>query len=282
MNPVFDGQKAFDLLEDQVAIGPRYPGSKGQIICRDWIVDICNNYADTIIIQEFQAYRPDNKTTAASYNIIARFAPKMKKRVMLSTHWDTRPISDMDMLHYNTPVPGANDGASGTAVLLEMLRHIKNMDLNVGVDLIFWDAEDMGIAGDGAYFCQGSEFYAYNPILPKAQKGILIDMIGDHDLLLPIEGNSMKYAPQLVEEIYKIGRELGYSHIYQQKIGPEMFDDHIPLNTIANIPTIDLIDFSYKYQGHNLWHTPRDLPKYCSPQSLKAIGDVLIFWLNKQ
>lgn len=282
VSPFFNAHKAFVLLEDQVAMGPRYPGSPGQLICRDWIIDLCNENADTVIVQEFQAYRPDNKTYVQSYNIIARFAPKLENRVMLSTHWDTRPISDMDVLNYNTPVPGANDGASGTAVLLEILRHIENMDLNVGLDLAFWDAEDMGIARSGAYFCQGSEFFAYNPILPKAKKGVLIDMIGDYDLSLPIEANSMKYAPELVQEIYTIAQKLGYGHIYKQKIGPEIFDDHIPLNTIAKIPTIDLIDFSYEYQGRNLWHTPKDLPKYCSPQSLKAIGDVLIFWLKSQ
>ena len=282
VKPAFNEYKAFDLLVSQVDFGPRYPGSPGQITCRDWIIDLCDDYADTVIIQEFQAYRPDNKTFTKAYNIIARFSPEKQTRVMLSAHWDTRPISDMDRPNYSTPVPGANDGASGTAVLLELLRHVKNLGMESGLDLIFWDAEDMGIAGNGAYFCQGSEFYSYNPVLPKAQKGILIDMIGDHALSLPIEVNSMKYAPQLVQEVYAIGQALGYSHIYQQRMGIELFDDHVPLNTIAKIPTIDLIDFSYTYQGKNLWHTPKDLPRYCSPNSLKAVGDVLLLWLSQQ
>ncbi len=280
--PAFDSYKAFSYLEKQVKIGPRFPGSEGQIICRDWLIDLCREHADTVIIQEFQAYRPDNKTYVKAYNVIARFAPAKQQRVMLSTHWDTRPISDMDRFHYSTPVPGANDGASGTAVLLELLRHVRKLSMQKGVDVVFWDAEDMGISGNGAYFCQGSEFYAYNPVLPKPEKGILIDMIGDHDLKISIEANSMKYAPELINEVYFLGHSLGYKHIYKKKVGLEIFDDHVPLNLIAKIPTIDLIDFSYTYQGKNLWHTPRDLPKFCSPQSLKAVGDVLLCWLSAQ
>ena len=114
----FDAFRAFSYLEKQVDFGPRIPGSPGQIICRDWLVEQSLMYADTVVIQQYKAYRPDNKTTVDAFNIIARFSPENSKRVMLSTHWDTRPISDKDFVYYNTPVPGANDGASGTAVLL--------------------------------------------------------------------------------------------------------------------------------------------------------------------
>ena len=108
-NLPFDAYRAFSYLEKQVNFGPRIPGSPGQIICRDWLIEKSKAYADTVIVQQYKAYRPDNKTTVDAYNIIARFNPENSKRVMLSTHWDTRPISDQDFVYYNTPVPGAND-----------------------------------------------------------------------------------------------------------------------------------------------------------------------------
>ena len=135
---------------------------------------------------------------------------------MLSAHWDTRPISDMDFFNPKTPVPGANDGASGVAVLVEIMRHIKDLGLNVGLDIVFWDAEDMGLAGSGEYFCQGSEYYANNTIKPVPQKGILIDMIGDADLKLPVEAHSMAYAPELVNEVWDIARLLGYGQNFPE------------------------------------------------------------------
>ncbi len=278
----FDAYRAFSYLEKQVNFGPRVPGSPGQLVCRDWLIEESEATADTVIVQQFKAYRPDNNTTVDAYNIIARFNPENTKRVMLSTHWDTRPISDKDFVYYNTPVPGANDGASGTAVLLELMKHIENINPNLGIDIVFWDAEDMGIAGNGKYFCQGAEYYAENPLLPLPEKGILIDMIGDSDLKLPIEANSMKYAPELVNEVWDIAKKLGYGHIFQKQVGPEVYDDHVPLNIKAGIPTIDIIDFHYHYKGKNIWHTPRDLPSHCSPQSLKYIGDVLGIWLSAQ
>lgn len=278
----FDSNKAFDYLIEQVNMGPRYPGSEGHAICRDWLIEKSKAYADTVIVQEFTAYRPDKGQDVTAWNIIARFSPENKQRVMLSAHWDTRPISDMDLLNYNTPVPGANDGASGTAVLIELMKTIKTLGLKEGVDIIFWDAEDMGIARSGKYFCQGSEFYSKNIILPKPRKGILIDMIGDADLVLPVEANSMAYAPDLVNEVWGIAARLGYGHVFQKLIGMEIFDDHAPLNTIAGIPTIDIIDFDYRYKGRNIWHTPRDLPAHCSPQSLHYVGHVLLEWLLSQ
>ncbi|MEA2076822.1 MAG: M28 family peptidase [Candidatus Marinimicrobia bacterium] len=279
---VFNAHRAFTYLEKQVEMGPRFPGSQGQIVCRDWLIEKSKFHADTVIVQEFKAYRPDNRQMVDAFNVIARFSPEKSKRVMLSTHWDTRPISDKDFVYYNTPVPGANDGASGTAVLIEIMDQLSKMDLEFGVDIVFWDAEDMGIAGSGEYFCQGSEYYSLNPILPLPQKGILIDMIGDADLLLPVEVNSMKYAPELVNEIWDIAAELGYGQIFQKILGYDVYDDHVPLSTKAGIPTIDIIDFNYRHNGKNIWHTPRDLPAYCSPQSLQVIGDVLLVWLSRQ
>lgn len=278
----FDEYRAFSFLERQLAFGPRVPGTAEHLQCRDWIVEYCKTYADTVIIQAFRAYRPVTADTIDAWNIIARFHPGTAERVMFSTHWDTRPFADLDPYFPDKPVPGANDGASGTAVLIEMLQHIRDYKGEKGVDLAFWDAEDMGIAGSGAYFCQGSEYYARNPITPLPKEGILIDMIGDADLEIPAEQNSLRYAPELVGEIWDLAQRMGYATVFLRKAGPEVFDDHVPLNLIAGIPTIDIIDFDYRSGGRNLWHTVSDLPAYCSPNSLKAIGDILLNWLKKR
>jgi glutaminyl-peptide cyclotransferase len=275
----FDAGRAFLFLETQVAIGPRVPGTDAHRECRDRIIAECKAYADTVIIQAFDAYRPFTRDTVRAWNIIARYDPGKGKGVMLSTHWDTRPFADLDPLFPEKPVPGANDGASGTAVLLELLPHIRAFSGGRQIDVVFWDAEDMGIAGTGAYFCQGSEHYAKNPLLPLPAEGILIDMIGDADLEILIEKNSLKYAPNLVNKVWDLARELGYGDVFKRKTGPEVFDDHVPLNEIASIPTINLIDFHYKSYGRNLWHTVSDLPAYCSPGSLKIIGDLLLNYL---
>ncbi|MDZ7796305.1 MAG: M28 family peptidase [Candidatus Marinimicrobia bacterium] len=206
----------------------------------------------------------------------------LKKRTHYSQHALEHPFADLDPLYPDQPVPGANDGASGTAVLLEMINHIDQFPNDPAVDIIFWDAEDMGISGTGAYFCQGSEYYSKNLFEPVAEKGILIDMIGDQDLQVPIEINSMKYAPDLVLEIWDIAYNLAYQHVFPKRTGYEIHDDHIPLNQIAGIPTIVLIDFDYTHRGRNLWHTTHDLPSYCSPGSLQIIADVLITWLLRQ
>lgn len=278
----FDGFRAFSYLEKQVAIGARIPGTQEHRLCRDWIISHCKQYADTVIVQSFEAYRPASADTVRAWNIIARFHPRIPERVMISTHWDTRPFADLDPLYPGKPVPGANDGASGTAVLIELLPHISGYMGSAGLDIVFWDAEDMGIAGSVAYFCQGSEHYAANLLKPVPGKGILIDMIGDADLEIPIEQNSLHNAADLVEEVWELARKMGYGSVFKRKVGPEVFDDHVPLNEIAGIPTIDIIDFNYRNNGRNLWHTTRDLPAYCSPYSLKIIGDLLLNWLIKQ
>lgn len=273
----FDGDHAFYYLQKQLEFGPRIPGSTGNAACRDWIIDLCNESADTVICQNYNAYDPFSGDTVKACNIIARFDPKKTKRFMLSTHWDTRPVADHDPVKFTDPVPGANDGASGTAVLLELLPFLATLD--AAVDVVFWDAEDMGLRG-GEYFCQGSEYYAQHPVSPVPQQGILIDMIGDADLLLPIEQNSLLFAPKLAMSVWNLAKDLGYGDIFQRKMGPNMFDDHVPLNQIG-IKTIDIIDFDYKCQGQNAWHTVNDLPGCCSPQSLEVIGTVLAEWMSR-
>jgi Zn-dependent M28 family amino/carboxypeptidase len=194
---------------------------------------------------------------------------------MLSAHWDTRPVADMDELRANRgkPILGANDGASGVAALLEIARVLYKQRPEKTIVFAFWDGEDLG------EFCHGSTYFAKHSREAewkrfRAKQGILLDMIGDADLELTRDLTSIEYAPQLWDEFHAAAAEIGKSEYFN---GPAMpvIDDHVPLNK-AGIPTIDLIDFDYPY-----WHTVEDTPDKCSPASLKVIGDCVLHFIRR-
>jgi len=206
-------------------------------------------------------------------NIIASFNkyPKGNRRILLCAHWDTRPFADKDPDEKNraTPIAGANDGASGVAVLLELAKILKANVPAVGVDLILFDGEDYGESGDLENFCLGAREFARNKGEYNPEYGILLDMIGDKDLRIPIEENSQVYAPDIVERIWKRAKKLKLD-VFEDEIGSSIFDDHVVLNR-AGIRTVDIIDFDYEY-----WHTVEDTPDKCSPESLYYIGTLLV------
>ncbi len=268
--PEFNANSAFEYLKKQVSFGPRVPNSKAHEDCKNFLVNELSKYADAVNLQEFtHSYLGKNfKLT----NIISSFNLNSGFRILLCAHWDSRPYSDEEREASKRikPVPGANDGASGVAVLLEIARILKNSPPPIGVDIIFFDGEDLGISGDLDNFCIGSKYFArnkspnYNP-----QFGILLDMIGDKDLQIFKEENSMKYAPDVVNYVWSIASELGISE-FKEAIKYNIYDDHIPLNE-AGIRTINIIDFDYPY-----WHTIEDTPDKCSPQSLEKVGKVVL------
>jgi Zn-dependent M28 family amino/carboxypeptidase len=268
--PNFNADSAFWFLEKQVSFGPRVPNSKSHEECKNFLYSEISKYADAVKLQEFtHSYLGKSfKLT----NIIASFNLNSGFRVLLCAHWDSRPYADEEKEASKRiqPVPGANDGASGVAVLLEIARILKNNPPPIGVDIIFFDGEDLGISGDLENFCIGSKYFAKNKqanYLP--QFGILLDMVGDKDLQIFKEENSMKYAPDVVNYVWSIARELGISE-FKDQIKHNVYDDHIPLNEVG-IRTIDIIDFDYPY-----WHTVEDTPDKCSPQSLEKVGRVLL------
>ncbi len=277
--PVFDGETAFDYLLKQTNFGPRNPGSKGHNNCKNWLINFAKKNSDEVVLQEFIGYDPKTKDKIPMTNIIARFDPKNTERIMLSAHWDTRPWADMGNYKRNEPISGANDGASGIAVLLHIMELLNEKDLDFGVDIVLWDGEDLGRPNHTYEFCQGSRYYSSNIILPKPQEGILIDMIGDAELEVFFEGNSMEANPDLMINIWNIASKLNYGNYFKKKYGPIIYDDHVPLSYIAEIPTIDIIDFKYPNKNINYWHTHDDTADKCSPKSLQIIGDVLIYWL---
>ncbi|HPR17852.1 MAG TPA: M28 family peptidase [Candidatus Cloacimonadota bacterium] len=268
--PNFDQQKAFQFLEKQCDLGPRYPGSEEIALCRNLIIDQLEKSGVTPQEQHFSAVTSDS--VMQGINIIASFYPQMSRRILLGAHYDTRPWADEepDLALHSQPILGANDGASGVAVLLEIASLLaQKSPSQYGVDLVFFDLEDMGSEGNNESWCLGSAYFAshYEGSLPE--KAIVIDMIGDNHLQIDMEYISYHNSPQLVNEVWNAARELGFTQ-FHTKITKRIYDDHVPLIT-AGFNTIDIIDFDYPY-----WHTLQDTPDKCSPASLQVVGQTLL------
>lgn len=269
--PSFGAVRAFGFLEAQCDFGPRIPGSEGSRKCIDFMVQQLENAGATVQQQPFIFSNPLTGEQVMAANVIGSFG-NQSNRIVLCAHFDTRPYADEDPdpAKRKMPVPGANDGASGVAVLLEMAEQFKNHPPPAGVDMVFFDAEDSGIEGNNLSWCQGSRYFAKNPIVPHfPEYAVLLDMIGDRDLQIPIEGYSNRYAPQLVQKIWSRAEALGLTPFVRQTTG-YVVDDHLELMK-AGIPAVDLIDFDYPY-----WHTVEDLPKHCSAESLAVTGRLLL------
>jgi glutaminyl-peptide cyclotransferase len=262
----FDADRAYADLKKQVDFGPRVPNTDGHDKCRDWLIAELNKSLGNAKRQDFDYQLPD-KTLHMS-NLLAQVNPDAKKQVMLCAHWDTRPTADMeiDPKKQKQPIPGANDGASGVAVLLELARVFAAKKPDVGVQIVLWDGEDYGPQVNHMFL--GAKHYAKDPAVPRPDYAILIDMIGDKDLGIPREQNSQNVAPEVNDKVWKAAAALGITQ-FQDKVGQPIEDDHIPLQE-AGWKAIDLIDFDY-----GPWHTLDDTPDKCSPASLKAVGDVL-------
>ena len=277
--PYFDGYRAFELLEKQVDLGPRFPGSPGHTALVSLLTDYLKPRAHELKIQRTSQSHPYQKGRLLITNILARFNPQARKHVLLLAHYDSREIADQDPDPGNRskPIPGANDGASGVAVLLLLADIFAGEVPPIGVDLLFVDAEDMGRSGDLENFCLGTKAFLpeMNELLGglRPQYAVLVDMVGDAELTLPIEYHSWRDARKLVQRIWNLAEELGYDQ-FRFEIGPAIYDDHVPLLE-AGIPAVDIIDFDYPNTEKNYWHTLEDTPDKCSPESLEAVGTVL-------
>jgi len=265
--PAFDAQRAFADLQKQVSFGPRVPGTKGHLQCRDWLMAELEKYADRVELQTFT--RMVNGKSLRMYNIFAIFNENANKRIMLCAHWDTRPTADeeLDPANRKKPILGANDGASGVAVLLELARQFKVKRPQVGIIIALWDGEDYG--PDINNMLMGSRYFAKNMGKLRPTYGILLDMVGDKDLQIYKEANSVYAAPELVERVWRKAGELGYRKYFPDSVKYTIIDDHVPLIE-AGVPFIVLIDFDYPY-----WHTLQDTVDKCSPDSLRIVGEVV-------
>ncbi|UCB51798.1 MAG: M28 family peptidase [Candidatus Zixiibacteriota bacterium] len=269
--PQFDGQRAFANLLNQCRFGPRNPGSVGHREAREYFLDKLSEQTSFVKVQDFVHLDREEGVELKLSNIIASFNPEKAKRMLLCAHWDTRPFADHDpdTALWAEPILGANDGASGVAVLLEIARIISHNEPLLGVDIVLFDGEDGGNAGDLEGFCLGSKHFARVKGDYQPEFGILLDMIGDKDLALYKEAYSATNAKELTDSVWSRAREMGLL-CFRDSVKYAVYDDHVPLLG-AGIRVISLIDFDYPY-----WHTTSDTPDKCSPESLQKIGDLLV------
>jgi len=268
----FSGEKAYDHVLAQCNLGPRPPGSQAHEKCVSYIVSCLKSYGVKVVLQNF-TYIDREKGPIPMVNIIGVLGKEGGKILIIGAHYDTRPRADNEKTpeNRNKPILGANDGASGVAVLLELARIFSGKELNIELRLIFFDGEDWGIRLD-EYFI-GSTYYVKH--LPPEEKDkiicmILLDMIGDSDLQIYMEGLSTDYAREYVDLVWNIAEQLGYSKYFIKRVKYTIYDDHYPFLK-ANIPAIDIIDFDYKY-----WHTLEDTPDKVSPKSLEIVGKTIL------
>ncbi len=271
--PSFDGVGAFEDVERQVAFGPRIPGTEGHARQLEWMSTTLRELADTLVLDTFDQ-RTSGGETLRLTNVLARFRPDHPDRLLFLTHWDTRPRSDqaVDPAERELPVPGANDGASGTAVLLGLAALLAETEPPIGVDLLFVDGEDYG-PGTQDMFFGSRRFAASDSPARNPRYAVLLDMVGDRDASFPIEGYSAEFAPQVAQRVWTVAAQLGYGRSFPNRVTGRIQDDHVPLNQ-AGIPTVDVIDFEYG-PDNLLWHTPRDTPDQVSVETLRMVGELV-------
>jgi len=267
--PPFDEKRAFADLATQVGFGPRVPGTPAHDRCRDWMVAQFKAAGAAPSVQAFT-----DTVYGRSYafsNVRARFGPAGGTWIVIGAHWDTRPFADQDpdSTKRDTPIPGANDGASGVAVLLELARGFAVSPPPVGVELVCFDGEDLGKASDPGGFCRGSRYYAKALAHPLPSLAIVLDMVGDKDLDLYYEQNSQQAAPNLVERLWSGAARVGAKgFIAQPRFS--VYDDHTPFLE-AGVPGIDVIDFDYP-----AWHTTHDDLDHVAAGSLGQVGRTVL------
>ena len=265
---VFDAQRAFEILKKQCEFGPRPPGSPAHRETQNYLFTELKKYANNAALQPHQ-YKA-NGVTLQLNNILAEFGPESSgETLLLAAHWDTRPFADRDPKpeNQNTPILGANDGASGVAVLLEIARVLKQKPPPRRVIIVLFDGEDYGRSIENMFI--GSRFFAQNLGRWRPDYGILLDMVGDKDLSIPIERYSWDANPEFTELIWNRAAALGLAP-FQQRLGAAILDDHVPLIKVG-IPMVNIIDFTYPY-----WHTIEDTVDKCSPKSLEVVATLVI------
>jgi glutaminyl-peptide cyclotransferase len=286
----FNGERAYKHLNAICAIGPRVAGSKGMQEQQELVARHFESLGANVQLQEFDVRHPETGALTRLANLIAEFHPDRKERILLCAHYDTRPYpdEDPDPKKRRDPFIGANDGASGVALLMELGTHLKDFPGALGVDVVLFDAEELVYERRRDQYFIGSNHFARNYVTdPPAHKyrcGVLLDMVGDKELQIYQEKNSYynKAVAPMMRDIWATAARLGVSEFIARR-QHEVQDDHLPLNNVAKIPTCDIIDFDYPRPGRvNYWHTTNDVPENCSALSLAKVGWVLHEWLKQQ
>ena len=282
--PAFDADSAYDYVSAQVAFGPRVTGSEAHKACGDWLVAKLKSFGAEVTEQtaDLKAYNGDRLPMR---NIIGSYNTATNKRVVLCSHWDSRPWADNDpdVKNHRTPIDGANDGASGVGVLLEIARQLQRQQPTIGVDIIFFDAEDYGMHSDELDYadnswCLGSQYWARHPHKADymAGFGILLDMVGAPNSRFCQERYSRRYAGSIVDKVWQTAHALGFGTYFPLTAGNYVTDDHLPLNEKGRIHTIDIIPYDDAYGFGEHWHTVKDNMEWIDRATLRAAGQTVL------
>ncbi len=285
--PDFNCDSALAYVKAQLAFGPRVPNTAAHSKCAVYLIDEMKKYTPEVIVQKGEIYAY-NKTSLKFQNIIASWKPETKNRILLCAHWDSRPWADHDPDPKNRrkPVDGANDGASGVGILLEVARQLSIKAPPIGIDLILLDVEDYGphqeeiVDNSTDQWGLGAQYWSKNPHKAdySAKYGILLDMTGAPNATFYQEGISMQYAADIVKSVWSTANRIGYSSSFLEEPGNQITDDHVPINTIRNIPTIDIIhqDKNSATGFYPYWHTTGDTFDKIDKNTLKVVGQTLL------
>ncbi len=278
--PEFDAHLAYQFIVKQLSFGPRNPNSTGHQLTREFLYDELKKYSDTVFLQNFNYPGYDGEVLKLS-NIIATFNPESKNRILLCAHWDTRPRADEDEnpVNRDKPILGANDGASGVAILLTIAKILSENKIDYGVDIVLFDGEDYGKEGDLINYSIGSKYFAVNkPDYIKPQFAILLDMVGDKEAVFKKEPNSIAFAQDIVDLVWNLASQMNLK-TFSNELSSSIYDDHIPLGEIGikiiNIIDADLIGADSPNPRRNYWHTQRDTINNISKDTLREIGSLL-------
>jgi hypothetical protein len=284
--PEFDADSAYAYIERQVSFGPRVPNTPAHRACAGYLASELERFGAKLYVQEavLTAYNGDRLQAS---NIIGVFNPEKTRRVMLFAHWDSRPYADHDEdpARQRQPVDGADDGASGVGVLLEIARRIGMTGFEGGIDILFFDAEDYGTPEflketKPDTWCLGSQFWAKNPHVPgySAGYGILLDMVGARGATFYKEHTSVRYAVPMVENVWTTARNLGYGKFFINRNGGGVTDDHSYVIAGRHIPCLDIINYDpdAPHGFGSYWHTRHDTMDNIDRETLKAVGQTVL------
>lgn len=281
----FSGARAMANLEAIVAIGPRVSGSEGMRKQREMVVDHFRAAGATVTPQRFQIRDRKSGKGVAMENIVIGWHPDRQERILLGAHYDTRPFPDRDPDDPRGVFVGANDGASGVALLMELAGAMPGLEGPVGIDFVLFDGEEYVFGPRDPYFLGSTHFARQHAAGRKAgetnwsyRAGLVLDMVADADLAIFQESKSVSWPDTrpVVDEVWDVARRMGVRQFIPRP-GYEVEDDHVPLRNLGKIPTADIIDFNYP-----AWHTTRDTAAACSGESLEAVGSVVLQWLREQ
>ncbi len=284
--PAFSADSAYHYVKTQCDFGPRTPESKAAKLCGDYLIAFFKTHCDTVYVQEFESKLWDGKSVKGR-NIIASFNPEATDRVLMGAHWDSRLWADNDPNpdNHTKPILGANDGASGVGVLMEIARVFKQKSCNLGLDIVLFDLEDQGapqwvedVVEDQSDWCLGSQHWAQHFHVPfyRAGYGILLDMVGTKSARFTKEAQSMYYASSIMNKVWDIASALGHSNVFVSEKTYPIMDDHVWVNQYAKIPMIDIVQNDPTCSFFPYWHTMGDDMSQIDKNVLKIVGDVCL------